>query len=437
MKNKRGLSTVIATLIIVLLVIVASGIIWMVIRDLIEKNAAQISLSKITTNLEIESIKTTGNNLNVKVKRGSGQGTITGLKFIIYDGEHTTVIDKTDISIKEFESKTFILNYTGEIKRISVAPILVLESGKEATGDISDTYYISQKIVDSGDEEESCTPQCSGLKCGYDGCSGNCGNCEELYGEGYFCNDGACTTEQCEPDCSLALTTCTGETFSDGCNGVCYGELEPECTGLLCGASLNQCGGTNSCGTCAEGYCNEGICAPICETGCTNLKCGPDPNDCQENCGLCDTGAGEWCDAGICSVEECTPNCGINNCGPVPNGCGNNCGLCDTGAGEFCDNGICATETSINSGTVYSTWPINTGIYFDSPDLPKSGANYADKYVKFTTGLENRCLQIRELITPVIPAIYNLSHIRFITASTAVQSGDNYEIWESYEGCTI
>ena len=41
-RGKRGLSTIVATLIIILLVLVATGIIWVVVRNDIKGNAEQI-----------------------------------------------------------------------------------------------------------------------------------------------------------------------------------------------------------------------------------------------------------------------------------------------------------------------------------------------------------------------------------------------------------
>lgn len=69
-----------------------------------------------------------------------------------------------------------------------------------------------------------CTPDCSGLECGDNGCGGSCGTC----GGGDVCVGGTCS---CTPDCS----------------------------GLACGD--DGCGG--SCGTCGGGdTCAGGVCVP-------------------------------------------------------------------------------------------------------------------------------------------------------------------------------
>ena len=51
--QKRGLSTVITTLIMILLVLVAIGIIWVVVRGIIEKNSEQITINPLINNFKI------------------------------------------------------------------------------------------------------------------------------------------------------------------------------------------------------------------------------------------------------------------------------------------------------------------------------------------------------------------------------------------------
>ncbi len=57
MRGKQGLSTVVTTLIIILLVLVAIGIIWVVVKGVITGSGEQIDINTkcVTTNLEIDS----------------------------------------------------------------------------------------------------------------------------------------------------------------------------------------------------------------------------------------------------------------------------------------------------------------------------------------------------------------------------------------------
>jgi hypothetical protein len=92
-----------------------------------------------------------------------------------------------------------------------------------------------------------CTPQCDGKECGYDGCYGICGTCDE----GKACVEGKC--------------------------------VECTCDGKECGA--DQCG--NPCGTCSEGMaCQDGTCvtnSPLCDThDSTAGLCGETRSSCSD-----------------------------------------------------------------------------------------------------------------------------------------------------------
>ena len=176
------MSTIVATLLIIMLTLVAVGIIWVVVRNVIQGGAEQVSLGKFTLNLEIKNVvmdPVNLNKINVTVKRNVGDGEIAGLKFIIDDGENTEVIEVTNFSLDELQEKEINLSLTeiqnsSKIQKISVAPIFKLESGKAVTGDVKDEYEIFE-----GSESGviPCTPNCVGKQCGSDGCTGTCGTC--------------------------------------------------------------------------------------------------------------------------------------------------------------------------------------------------------------------------------------------------------------------
>jgi hypothetical protein len=231
-ENKKGLSTIVATLLIILLVLVAVGIIWVVLKNVIQDGAEQVSLGKMTLNLEILQIqKINDSALNVKVKRNAGDGEFVGINFIIDDGENTEVV-KTNISLRELEAKSFRLHLlainASKVKKISIVPIFKLESGKEVNGDIQDEYTLYTI-------ETTCTPSCSGKQCGSNGCGGICGKCLT----GYVCNEITCVQE----------ATCT-----DNCSS-----LEYNCgIHIICGEDIN-------CGGCGAGECSAGHCVAMCD----------------------------------------------------------------------------------------------------------------------------------------------------------------------------
>jgi len=438
-EDNRGLSTVIATLLIILLVIVAVAIVWGVIRTIINRGSEDISLGKFTINLEILSVIQPRNetnmviNTNIKVKRNPGEGELEGIIFSIFDGKNTHLYEKRNITLNQLEIKTFVVDYTGKIVSVSIFPILKTSSGKTTTGGIADTYYYTGG--DSGGIyiPTNCIINCVNKVCGDNGCGGICGICS---GSTPYCVLGKCSAESGgEPDCSCNITTCIGTTCSDGLEGSCIGTLSPDCNNnqFTCGDSLNDCG---ICGECEEGsYCDGGICVVTCmPDDCTGKECGS--NGCGGSCGWCEISynISYTCNiSGLC--EMCTPDCsGGRNCGTALNGCGV-CGECNETRGELCSlAGICVLEVFLNTGIVNSTWPISAGIYFDSDNLPKSGVSYTDYWVRLLGGT---CLQIEKFVTPVIPQIYNMSYIKFYTSSSSIKAGDNYEIWKTYGACTL
>jgi len=477
--DNKGLSTIVATLLIILLVLVAVGIIWVVIKNVISNSSEQISTGTFTISLEIVSAsqpQDSSNNIintNIKVKRNAGEGELEGLIFTIFDGTDTYTYKKTNVSLDQLETKTFVVDYTGKIVSISVYPILATSSGKETTGNLADTYYASGKEEYISDD---CVPSCTGKECGDNGCGGNCGICDNSTP---YCINGECNAESgLGENCSCAATTCIGSSCDNGIGGSCLGELQPNCGTLMCGNSPNGC---DTCGTCEDGYyCNGGVCSPtclisscgtrecgaipgradcgtnfcglctatgetcnitsgtceVCSPTCGTRECGVDPT-CGTSCGVCNATLGETCNeaGGACFV--CQPTCGTRECGVDPT-CGTSCGSCDTLVGEYCNStGYCVKDTFVNNGTVYSIWPKDAGAYFDSPDLPTSGVNYNSYWVNFPGSLEFDCLQIDEFVTPVMPEIYNMSYIKFVQTSSDIAERDTYEIWQTYSSCIV
>ncbi len=452
-EDKRGLSTVIVTVIIILLVIVAIGIVWGVLKNMIQKNSELISLGKFTIDLEIVSVNQNSQGTIVKVKRNPGEGELEGIVFSVFDGEETHVFEKRDINLDQLETQTFIVDYYGNIISISVYPLFETESGKSTMGEIADTYYdySSGGSGDGGYIDPGCTPNCLGKVCGDDGCGGSCGTCPQSTP---YCVNGQCQsgTGGIEPDCLCSLTTCIGETCDDGLGGTCYGQEQPDCDGeygtIQCGEPENGCGTCGTCElgrTCSDGVCcqegyhgYQGTCQPDCTPDCTGRTCGPDPI-CGTSCGSCTIlGPNFICNA-LGNCEECTPDCTNKECGTPLNGCGGSCGNCEilygpgyncnatgmcelcspdcvaedrecgpvpNGCGESCGNctelygfpegsctaeGICYIETVINTGTVDSYWPSPQGrMLFDSDDLPtEESIIESGMFVKFPGSAED------------------------------------------------
>ena len=146
-EDKRALSTIVSTLLILLLVFVAIGILWSVVRTFIQSGSEEISLGKFTLDLQIDSvvINSTNGTMSVRVVRGTGDGDFTGLRFIMDDGDTTQITEVRGVNMAEQDKQTFTFAIpsgmsASTIQTVSIAPIFTLSSGEESNGDIKDTW---------------------------------------------------------------------------------------------------------------------------------------------------------------------------------------------------------------------------------------------------------------------------------------------------------
>jgi len=255
--QKRGLSSIVVTLIIVLLAIVAIGIIWGVIRGVITKSSKQVNAFTFSLDLKILNAYRSSNQIIVNVERRPGQGEIVGLAFALKNESGSSELIKVDTTLNELESKDFTLTPSSidplTIKEVSVAPIY-LASGDKTLGSILDTYTINQDSLlnegslPGGGGTTPCIPlsqeeACSSYACGSvsDGCTGTyiCGTCSD----GEVCNltTHTCQISICEDtrtwdeicgisDCGFATNLCGESAPCGDLNGLCP-------TNYLCNSS--------------------------------------------------------------------------------------------------------------------------------------------------------------------------------------------------------
>jgi hypothetical protein len=146
---KRGLSAVVTTLVIILLVLFTSGVIWTVIQNVISEQAREISLGKFSTDLNIKSVKVEGEILSVGVERNPGKGDIIKLKFVFENTTSSEIVER-ESDIGELEEQNFIfslgdLSLLG-IKKVSIVPIYESSSGEEVSGDVIDIFELEKPI---------------------------------------------------------------------------------------------------------------------------------------------------------------------------------------------------------------------------------------------------------------------------------------------------
>jgi len=268
MHSKRGMSAVVTTLIIILLVIVAMGIVWVVVKNIIEKGRDEITLTGLTLDLDIIRATFEDDTLSVTVKRNRGEGNLVGINFVISDGDNSVVVRK-DTNLAELGWETFTFNLStlavGEITSISVAPIFEISSGKEVTGEILDTTTSDSGDFGTGDsdyagtpDDEPCIPtqtcENQGFSCGtfIDDLCGNTIECEACTGED-DCVNNICVPQDCIPLDNA--TACTNAGYECGIlsnEDTCGLEVN-------CSAEFGTCSEQHPVGSweCVENYCVE------------------------------------------------------------------------------------------------------------------------------------------------------------------------------------
>src|SRR3990172_3790699 len=95
MKSKRGLSAIIATLLIILLTLIAVGIIWVVIRQVVQSGGEQVELTTkcvdvTLTGVAVTEEPTSSGNYSVTLRRGSDNKGDIGVKVNVFSGDTTT-----------------------------------------------------------------------------------------------------------------------------------------------------------------------------------------------------------------------------------------------------------------------------------------------------------------------------------------------------------
>src|SRR3989344_7320254 len=86
--DKRGLSEVVTTVLLILLIFAASIIIWAFVRTSVYKGSGEIDPDIITTNFRIpaQSIVTSDDgNLSFVLKRNAGEGDLNGVTIVLED----------------------------------------------------------------------------------------------------------------------------------------------------------------------------------------------------------------------------------------------------------------------------------------------------------------------------------------------------------------
>ena len=137
--EKRGQSGLIVAIVLIMVVLVSIIIVWNLVFGILNNSSSQTGIDQFSNTVTIESVKLLINgDLEVNVKKGSGDGTINSLKFNVFDSAGTAYsIALNNTNLNTLETKTYILNASiikanNKLKSVSVYPALGNKIGMEA-----------------------------------------------------------------------------------------------------------------------------------------------------------------------------------------------------------------------------------------------------------------------------------------------------------------
>ncbi len=137
--NQRGLSTIVITLILILLSIVAVGLVWFVVNNILKSGTGGIDLGAkcLNVNVEAKKVECTGGSCDVTLKRtGTESEAIAGVKLVFRDSTA--------------EASSSVIDEPGNIEILAGRIINGIATGLTAPDKIEVTAYFED---DSGKEQ--------------------------------------------------------------------------------------------------------------------------------------------------------------------------------------------------------------------------------------------------------------------------------------------
>ena len=212
---KRGISTVVASILLILLAIAAIVIIWVILKGFLQKSASGVETSCLTLNLEIgkAQINASSNILYVQVKRNVGEGNLSGIRFRITNSSEVMIRDR-NTSMKELETKTFSFDDVRNvsfINKVEIAGVVSVDNEEKICRIISAKSSLGVYTIPPPTPLEFCFNKTNGTVCGNAYCNGL------IYNSNSTCQAGTCISGETQ-NCSLLGKQCKNANCSiTGC----------------------------------------------------------------------------------------------------------------------------------------------------------------------------------------------------------------------------
>lgn len=137
--KKKGLSTIVITLILILLSLVAVGVVWFVVNNILKSSGQGIDVGAKCLNVNLEATKVicTGGTCDVTLKRtGTESDAIAGVKLVFRDSTA--------------EESSSVIDEAGNVEALAGKVIQDIDTGLTAPDKIEVTAYFED---DSGNEQ--------------------------------------------------------------------------------------------------------------------------------------------------------------------------------------------------------------------------------------------------------------------------------------------
>lgn len=379
--NKRGLSDIIVTVLIILVALAAIVLVWVFIRSAIEESAVSIeggafgAVMSYALKISPESvfINQTGRFGRVVVRRESSGGEMIGLILVLYDPEKNSESMRWNGTLAQFQTVLIEFNYTkiNYASVLEVVPVYLSSSGKEILGNVADKYIIpflnpvaaEVNACENGSIDASQGEQCEGINF-------NGKQCRDL--PGFSGGNLACWNKTYElgKRCTFNTATCTPAATVICGNAVINPGEQCDKGAAVNGIACNAPYG-GSCVYCNQNCSNRTVAGPRCgdwylnstyeecdrfiigalyragKGNCTDFGFAGGTVSCTSEC-VVNISSCVNCDS-PCSANECVgtnqfrqclsrPGCSQLQLGPIQN-CG--AGMSCSGAGQCTSPGSC------------------------------------------------------------------------------------------------
>jgi len=131
--NKRGLSNIVGSLLMILLVLAAAAILFVVIKNFVENSTEKVELDNkcLEIGLSVINVDSVGENYTVTIERTMSGEDIAGIKFI-FENE-TDSVSRNETGIELGEKETYKFNNIGmsNANKITAVPYFLNKAEKE------------------------------------------------------------------------------------------------------------------------------------------------------------------------------------------------------------------------------------------------------------------------------------------------------------------